>query len=613
MFGLLPIALHADDDHTLRVGPQDALQKIVDRLQPGDTLSLKPGLYHQSLVIRASGTNNQPIRILGEKGVVFSGLKPLNVSWKQIRPGVYQAKVEHPVRQLFINREMMIPARWPNMTFQQRWDNSKWPSADQGSQYGTLVDSDLATSGIDFTGCVAILNIGSWQTYRRVIEEHGVQRDRFTYTTEANHRLQRSKKPVEMDRYCIYGEAALDAPGEWFYDHSNSMLTLFPPNGEAPNELIIESKEGDPAITGDGCRHLHLSRIEFVATTFRMKGVSDCVFDDLTINFGSTVSDPFKANHPLSSQDMKEFTARKWFGETSVDALTEVVGNDNVIRNIVIRHSEGPALTVGGKRNLIDNCLFQDIDWQGLDYGFGIDLLAAAPVTIRYVTLDHCGGSEGLRLANHGASLVEYCHLHHCGLRQSDGAIIQTSGARSAGTEIRYNWIHDHQAFHWGGNGIRGDDGARGLNIHHNIVWNCREKAIVTKGDQHRVYHNTCFNNDKIDILIPRNRLPGKTNELSEQNTHTRVFNNWAGVTGSWDWEKPKMPPYGFIQNNLPPDANYFQLGNFDSTDFRPRSKHHPSADEPDGKPSTPTNQLPHPGAYGLDEPRRAVGYQSTK
>ena len=117
-----------------------------------------------------------------------------------------------------------------------------------------------------------------------------------------------------------------------------------------------------------------------------------------------------------------------------------------------------------GKNNLIENCLFKDIDWHGLDYGFGVDLLAASFVTVRYVTLDHCGGSEALRLPNRGSSLVEYCHLHHGGLRQSDGSMIQTSTAKCAGTTIRYNWIHDHNAFHWGGSGIRGDDGSRGTN-----------------------------------------------------------------------------------------------------------------------------------------------------
>ena len=46
------------------------------------------------------------------------------------------------------------------MTFDERWDNSKWPRAADGSRYGTMIDPKLAESGIDFKGGVAILNIG---------------------------------------------------------------------------------------------------------------------------------------------------------------------------------------------------------------------------------------------------------------------------------------------------------------------------------------------------------------------------------------------------------------------------------------------------------------------
>ena len=35
---------------------------------------------------------------------------------------------------------------------------------------------------------------------------------------------------------------------------------------------------------------------------------------------------------------------------------------------------------------IIENCLFHDIDWQGLGYGFGVDLLAAPQATVRRLT-----------------------------------------------------------------------------------------------------------------------------------------------------------------------------------------------------------------------------------
>ncbi|MEM7015377.1 MAG: right-handed parallel beta-helix repeat-containing protein, partial [Verrucomicrobiota bacterium] len=383
--------------------------------------------------------------------------------------------------------------------------------------------------------------------------------DRFSYDTDPESRLHQEKHPVGMDRYCIYGDAALDAPGEWFFDRENRQLRIIPPEGKSANEMKIEIKTMPEALVVEKAAHVEISGFQFYGTTFRVDDLWSGLVENIDIKYGSTIANPFGPNLPHPAVKAERFSARQWFGETSLDALTEVYGQKTTIRNITSRFCEGPAITIGGEDNILENCLFEDIDWHGLDYGYGIDLLAAAPVTVRRVTLERCGGSEGLRLANHGPSLVEFCYLHHCGLRQSDGAIIQTSMAGTAGTEIRYNWIHDHNAFHWGGNGIRADDQARGMHIHHNVVWNCKEKGIVVKGDEHRVHHNTCFNNERIDILVPRNRLPGKPEELEKQNQNTVTHHNIGTVTGSWIWEEPKLAPYGETRDNLDSDPEFLR------------------------------------------------------
>ena len=143
------------------VSPGDELQATADRLRAGDTLRFAAGTYRRPIVIRAKGTKENPIRIDGDGQTRFSGLVELRLEWRPHRNGIYKADVDHPVHQLFVDGQLMTPARWPNMTFDERWDDNKWPSADEGTSFGGMVDSDLATSGADFTGCVAILNIGS--------------------------------------------------------------------------------------------------------------------------------------------------------------------------------------------------------------------------------------------------------------------------------------------------------------------------------------------------------------------------------------------------------------------------------------------------------------------
>lgn len=594
---------------TFEASPGDDIPSLAKQLKPGDHLHFTKGTYFRPFTITAKGTKKNPIRLTGDGEARFSGLETIDCDWTKDRNGIYLTRVDSPVTQLFADGTLMIPARWPNMEFDARWDNKAWRSAQTGSTYGSMVDPDLSGTGLDFTDCVAVLNIGAWQTFRRTITKHGKGQDHFLYPTDKDSRLHKTKHPVGMDRYCIYGRAALDAPGEWFYDKKTSLLHFIPPDGTHPRDLHITHKRNAEILTIKNSSHLQLTGFQFRGTTLRVENSNHCHLEDIHIEFGSAIANPFGPNLPHPSLKSKRWNARQWFGETSLDALTELSGNDNTIRNLTSRYGEGPALTVAGERNLIENCLFEDFDWHGLDYGFGLDFLQATPVTIRKVTLAHCGGSEGLRLANQGPSLVEYCHLHHCGLRQSDGAIIQTATAGVAGTEIRYNWIHDHNAFHWGGNGIRGDDMTRGLYVHHNVVWNCREKGIVTKGDNNRVHHNTCFNNPRIDILLPRNRLPGKPKEQEMQNQHSSACNNLGTVTGSWIWERPKKPPYAKCRNNTACDDD---LRNPDSFDFqlKPDSPAIDAGHLMDGAAIPHLGQAPDLGAHELGSPDWKAGYQ---
>jgi hypothetical protein len=231
-----------------------------------------------------------------------------------------------------------------------------------------------------------------------------------------------------------------------------------------------------------------------------------------------------------------------------------------------------------GQNNTLENCLIHDIDWHGLGYGHGVSMAGSATSVVRRCTIFNVGSSEGLVVAGKGPSVVEYNYIHHAGLVQSDGALIQSHGIRLAGTVIRYNWVHDHNAFNWGGNGIRGDDLTRNLLVHHNVAWNCREKGIIIKGDHNRVYNNTCLHNPKIDILAPSRAEPFKAwaprqhpHLLDRQNANTHIANNCAAViTGTFLWQKTKSAPLGRMESNY--SGKQPMLTDPAGLDFRPRA-----------------------------------------
>jgi pectin methylesterase-like acyl-CoA thioesterase len=78
-----PAALHAADFHVATNGsdtnpgtkdkPFKTIQASIDKLMPGDTLIILPGVYRESLSVMKSGTKEKPIRIEAQqKGTVWA-------------------------------------------------------------------------------------------------------------------------------------------------------------------------------------------------------------------------------------------------------------------------------------------------------------------------------------------------------------------------------------------------------------------------------------------------------------------------------------------------------------------------------------------------------------
>ena len=102
---------------------------------------------------------------------------------------------KHPF-QLFLKEseelEMMTNARWPNALWTDRhpesgaplvFYNDYWGKSDENSERGKMIDkkvdgvSPLAATGIDMKGAMAILNVGSFNTFVKPVKEHNAGDD----------------------------------------------------------------------------------------------------------------------------------------------------------------------------------------------------------------------------------------------------------------------------------------------------------------------------------------------------------------------------------------------------------------------------------------------------
>jgi len=116
----------------------------------------------------------------------------------------------------------------------------------RGGEYGMMVDPELAKTGVDWSGAVATLNVGTWQTWRRVVRTHKAGGDRFTYRRDLSRRLESKRKWASFDHYFLSGKLeALDIPTEWYLDRGAGRLYLWDLNGKSPAGHNVEAKVRD--------------------------------------------------------------------------------------------------------------------------------------------------------------------------------------------------------------------------------------------------------------------------------------------------------------------------------------------------------------------------------
>ncbi|MGB2819517.1 MAG: right-handed parallel beta-helix repeat-containing protein, partial [Phycisphaerae bacterium] len=509
--------------------------------------------------------------------VTLSGAEPIEAKWSRHEGSTYKARIDLDVSQLFVDGEMMVEARWPNQPFERRWDKAAWRPTAEGSDYGKIVDPQLAGTGVDWTGALAVLNVGAWQTFLRAVRNHGAGKDSFEYATDlgTRHESQRTRakrRQPGFDRYFLFGKLeALDAPGEWFLDRGTRTLYLWPPDGGDPSGRRIEGKAREYGFVASGRSHVRIEGVRFFAATFLFSDAEDCSIEDCDLEY-PTYAGPAGRLEGIRTHLTKQVISsnRHFLAGLRGLAPTEVSGRRNVVRNCRIAFSEAPGLMLAGSENTVENCLIHDVDWRGLGNGVatncaGVRMSSSARSVFRRNTVHHVGSSEGVILPSLGPSVCEYNYIHHGGLVQSDGGLIQCGGTRQNGTVIRYNWVHDHLAFHWGGIGIRGDDLTRDLVVHHNVAWRCNEKGIMIKGDRNQVYSNTCFDNPQLDLVLWSAAEPFKEwakgqweHLLKRQNAHSRAYNNYAPVlTGQMPHEVRRARklelPAGELSHNFRP------------------------------------------------------------
>lgn len=581
---MLGATAHATDWYVSPAGSDDApgsieqpfatIQHAADIIQPGDTCYLREGTYREQVTLTTSGAEGAPIRFVAFPGevVTLSGAEPLDLDWQVHEGSIYRARVDREFEQLFVDGEMMVEARWPNMRMDEMWDRSKWAFAGKNSRYGRMHDPALAKTGVDFTGALATLNIAhQFYTWTRFVTEHEAGRDWFAYPKDfdAGTEMRYAEKisPWTDDRYYLSGVlAALDAPTEWFLDRETMTLYLWTADGASPSGRDIQVKVRDYAINADDLSHIELRGLHFFGATFRFNQCDHCVVDGCHLLF------------PTYTRELTDLNA-----ERRASPRTFMLGDFNRIRNCSLGWSPTVGFVVRGRQTTVENCLAHDVCWNGSLRYSGIDIASPAQgdaepgARVRACTVFNCG-NVGIQYRQQPTE-VAYNHVYDGGLACKDVALIYTGQPSCAGSVVHHNWVHGCRTEEGMGLGIRGDDQTRSLTVHHNVVWDCGRDGIIIKGDLNRVFNNTVlFIGRATDIgnfiALPTRPEPVKPwrnqhSLLEAQNQNSLCYNNAARTIVANQSAKTPLPESENVGSNFAGEDPL--LADMYGWDFRPR------------------------------------------
>ena len=223
------------------------IKTCIDALtNPGDECHIRIGRYHhpEYQIYGKIGSPSHPMIIRGYQNEIpiIDGTIPLTpkAGWNAGINGIYSAQLSQDIWQLFVDGEMMTNARWPNALWSDKtvFLNKYWAKSATSSTRGRMDDNgdlELAGSGLNATGAMAILNIGSFNTFTAIVKDHTPGQNFFTYPdTFGDIKFKASHNQYFLEDKLEF----LDNAGEWFYDKSTKTVYVKTLDGKSPEGRI---------------------------------------------------------------------------------------------------------------------------------------------------------------------------------------------------------------------------------------------------------------------------------------------------------------------------------------------------------------------------------------
>lgn len=528
MFGPLPqraaadassyyVATDGDDGNPGTLAePFRTIQKAADMAEPGDTVVIRGGTYRETVTPANSGTPGNPITYLPYDGeeVTVSGADPVTAEWTVHSGAVYKAttsigSLPADKRQLFVDGEMMVEARWPNVDSQNAVLNAPAFRTAGSASSTQITDSD---GGLDAAE-------NAYQGARIWLEDshHWVAQTRLitasagaSITFEAAHD---EALPGAGSRYYIFGKLELlDAAKEWYYSDGGD-LYLYAPGGASPSN--VEYKARDYAFDLADKSYIQIKGLNvFAGTIHTTSGSSHHTLDGINAEYVTHTNVP---GYP--------------WGDSTTGLV--IKGDNHTLKNSTIAYSSGNCVVIEGSGSSIVNNEIHECNYNGTDN-------AGIYISTYYEASDNLLAHNTIYNTGRGAILMKYApqtriaynDISSFSKLMDDAGALYVFRTDGMGSEIDHNLIHD------GSDGLVAgiylDNGSSNYLVHHNVIWNVPYSLYMnTPNNFSLVYNNTLLSPGRIggDGWYNGQLFNNITGAVSPSNLAVYGMNLQAGVT----------------------------------------------------------------------------------
>ena len=448
-------------------------------LSSGDTILFKKGdTWRGQINVDDSGVTYGAYGT-GEKPVI-KGSIPVT-GWTQYSGNIYKATVSEKVRQLFCNDKRQTLARYPNTGY-ARFDKVNSSTSFESDDVGST----------DWTGAMAHMRLKHWTFGSKRI-------------TSCNNGAITIQSAPHYDPKVGWGFfinnhlKALDAPGEWYYNSSDSTLYFWPPNDDSPDNYTIEASVikygfkiyGAHDITIDGfmLKHQIESAIEAQdpkSDNITIKNNEIYGVDQNSIRLGSNMFGANGMQHATIDNNIIQYSNRNGiFCSVDYPIIT-----NNVIKHIGDDYTKLNAYGVG--------------NWEHASIGIDVH---GAKGHLRENRIDSIG-YIGIQFGNGHNYIIEYNYVSNYCMSADDGGGIYCfqmdyNVEDVKGAIVRYNIVKDgigspeatNEPDYIAVEGIYLDGASQEVTVQNNTVSHGGSRGIFTNhGKDHKFYNNVVYN-----------------------------------------------------------------------------------------------------------------------